>query len=475
MRTTLFLLLALLPMTLLQERPDASPAAHAEPSATRSPDALGLYALHCSPCHGETGRGDGPAARFLDPPPRDFTTGAFRFVTTTNGIPSDKDLFEVIAAGLNGTAMLPFGHLPHDQIGLLVEQVRTFHRQGLRERYRHLAENERELEEWVLLDTTPGPAIPLGVGPPDNVEARARGRLRFVALCSPCHGTDGRGRELPDRQTVEGYPVRSRNFTHGVIKGGSQPDALFRRLRAGLPGTPMPSTPASALDDAHAWELVHYLRTLLPQGAQELHDPIRGVIPVARLAGPMPTAPDDPRFEAAEPIHVALAPFKAADAATPGVIVRALHDGENIVMQLRWPDPTLDRPDAGQPAAPDGAAVRLTNIELPPVLPIPGQPLPLDRALWVAGPMPAEDDPVYAETGFQNPDSVCKAPIGPQRVGVGAWRDGIWTTLMAVKPEKAGDVRVGAPMQISFAIFDGSTTRGPMPQAFSNWQILEFR
>jgi mono/diheme cytochrome c family protein len=475
MRLTLFLFLTLLPLTLIQERPPAPPASEQDPAPAPATDARGLYALHCSPCHGETGRGDGPAARFLDPPPRDFKTGAFRFVTTTNGIPSDKDLFEVIAAGLNGTAMLPFGHLPHDQIGLLVEQIRGFHREGLRERYRELAESEHELEEWVRLDTTAGPAIPLGVGPPDNVEARARGRLHFVALCSPCHGTDGRGRDLPDRQTVEGYAVRSRNFTHGVIKGGSQPDEIFRRIRAGLPGTPMPSTPESALGDARVWELVHYLGTLLPRGAQELHDAIRGVIPVARIEGPLPTAPDDARFESADPVHVALAPFRAADAAAPGVIVRALHDGENIILQMRWPDATLDRPDRDRPTAPDGAAIRLTNIELPPVLPIPGLPLPLDRALWVAGPMPPPDDPVYAATGFENPDSVCKAPIGPQHVGAGTWRDGIWTALMAVRPEKAGEVRVGAPMQLSIAIFDGATTRGPLPQAFSNWQILEFR
>jgi mono/diheme cytochrome c family protein len=31
-----------------------------------------VFLQHCSSCHGEKGRGDGPAGRFLKPAPRDF-------------------------------------------------------------------------------------------------------------------------------------------------------------------------------------------------------------------------------------------------------------------------------------------------------------------------------------------------------------------------------------------------------------------
>ncbi|CAG1008321.1 hypothetical protein MYXO_03713 [Myxococcaceae bacterium] len=37
-----------------------------------------LYALHCASCHGPGGRGDGPNAAGLDPPPGDLTTLARR-------------------------------------------------------------------------------------------------------------------------------------------------------------------------------------------------------------------------------------------------------------------------------------------------------------------------------------------------------------------------------------------------------------
>src|SRR5262245_34339429 len=37
-----------------------------------------LFDNHCAACHGEKGDGNGPAARFLYPKPRDFTEGKFR-------------------------------------------------------------------------------------------------------------------------------------------------------------------------------------------------------------------------------------------------------------------------------------------------------------------------------------------------------------------------------------------------------------
>ncbi len=44
-------------------------AGAALPQAVETPT---LYARHCAVCHGATGRGDGPAAGLLTPPPRDL-------------------------------------------------------------------------------------------------------------------------------------------------------------------------------------------------------------------------------------------------------------------------------------------------------------------------------------------------------------------------------------------------------------------
>src|SRR5262245_22356317 len=74
----------------------------------------GLYNGKCWPCHGPTGRGNGPAAAALRPPPADFTdpdlvvarTGTRLYQALTNGVPgtamgpqslSEKEKFDLIA------------------------------------------------------------------------------------------------------------------------------------------------------------------------------------------------------------------------------------------------------------------------------------------------------------------------------------------------------------------------------------------
>ena len=55
------------------------------------------------------GDGEGPAAKFLDPRPRDFTLGTFKFRTTQSGeLPTNEDLFRTVSRGLPGTAMQAF-------------------------------------------------------------------------------------------------------------------------------------------------------------------------------------------------------------------------------------------------------------------------------------------------------------------------------------------------------------------------------
>ena len=53
----------------------------------------------CALCHGDLGQGDGPAAPFLFPAPRDFTTGIFK-VHSTPFLPTDDDLLRTIGEGM---------------------------------------------------------------------------------------------------------------------------------------------------------------------------------------------------------------------------------------------------------------------------------------------------------------------------------------------------------------------------------------
>ncbi len=89
-----------------------------------------LFQANCATCHGPGGKGDGPVGQALQPPPRDFTVGDFKFDADGDGTPgTDADLLEVIkkGAGAYGGSplMAPWGHLPESDINDLMAFIRT--------------------------------------------------------------------------------------------------------------------------------------------------------------------------------------------------------------------------------------------------------------------------------------------------------------------------------------------------------------
>ena len=76
------------------------------------------YAQICQACHGESGRGDGPAGAALDPPPADLLVHV--------PLHSEADLFRFIRDGIPGTGMAPLGdQLTGEQIWHVVNYIRT--------------------------------------------------------------------------------------------------------------------------------------------------------------------------------------------------------------------------------------------------------------------------------------------------------------------------------------------------------------
>jgi len=75
---------------------DAKPAATASAN-TVTPAMIergrGIYKVNCVACHGDTGKGDGPAAAALKPPPRNHTDNAYMSTLT------DKQIADVIKMG----------------------------------------------------------------------------------------------------------------------------------------------------------------------------------------------------------------------------------------------------------------------------------------------------------------------------------------------------------------------------------------
>lgn len=64
-----------------------------------------LYQQHCAVCHGEDGRGDGPAAKAMDPSPANFLDHEHSAIYG----PGDK--FWIIGKGNDATGMPAFGQI----------------------------------------------------------------------------------------------------------------------------------------------------------------------------------------------------------------------------------------------------------------------------------------------------------------------------------------------------------------------------
>ena len=88
-----------------------------------------IYFEHCVGCHGEDGDGAGPAAERLNPPPRDFSEGAYKFKTTgfDDFVPNDADLYRMISDGMPGTAMPDWSDVLSEQdIRDLIAYIKIF-------------------------------------------------------------------------------------------------------------------------------------------------------------------------------------------------------------------------------------------------------------------------------------------------------------------------------------------------------------
>ena len=66
-----------------------------------------IYRSQCLPCHGAKGKGDGPAARFLESKPRDLTAGTWLYVEEA----TVEKVSGIVKYGIADTEMEPFEEL----------------------------------------------------------------------------------------------------------------------------------------------------------------------------------------------------------------------------------------------------------------------------------------------------------------------------------------------------------------------------
>ncbi len=278
-----------------------------------------LYMRHCSHCHGTSGDGEGPTARYLTPRPRDYRDGVFKF-TSTNDMSkvSRDDLARVIKYGIPGTYMPSFLLMTEEEHHAIVEYVRFLALRGeyekklvaelssdfsqvavdsrvkngekraeiLGELNDFLGEDLKEsadslgddlAEIWSAADTEEAAVIPTVPRVPDSPESRRRGRELYLSKtlnCADCHGIDGAGNG-PQTIAFEKNPVTNelynepglhdiwdnlnqpRNLQLGMYRGGRRPIDLFSRIHAGIKGSRMPSFKNTPHEDI--WHLVNYI------------------------------------------------------------------------------------------------------------------------------------------------------------------------------------------------------------------------
>jgi cytochrome c oxidase cbb3-type subunit I/II len=227
--------------------PHLASVAAVDTSPTRDLRELGraVYRARCIGCHGPKGDGNGPAATFLSPRPRDFTLGVFKFRSTPSGsLPTDGDLVRTVTRGVRWTAMPPWHELPAEERLAVVTYIKTLS------------------TRWK--DEKPEPSVEVGEPPRASPGLIATGKSLYrTAKCFQCHGEDGKGdgESAPDLVDDLTFPIRPTDLTRGQFKGGSSVRDVYRTMTLGLDGTPMPSF-ADALSDEERWALSYYVLSL---------------------------------------------------------------------------------------------------------------------------------------------------------------------------------------------------------------------
>ena len=244
----------------------------------RIPSGKQNFEIHCVGCHGAIGDGGGPAARYLNPRPRNFRKGLFKFTSTDAASrPQRRDLFQTITRGLAGSSMPEFRLVNEEKRWDLVEYVRWLSMKGEFEQMMldDAYENEElpdaaEIAEIIIKRWHPANlrSIYPGVNEtPNDAASVERGRKYFNDVakgsCYSCHGAGGKGDgpTAGDYEDDWGYPIRPRDLTAGTFRAGAEGVDLYRTIAAGIKGTPMGSF-EGALTPQEIWDLVHFIQSL---------------------------------------------------------------------------------------------------------------------------------------------------------------------------------------------------------------------
>jgi mono/diheme cytochrome c family protein len=246
-----------------------------------------LYRRHCLHCHGLAGDGRGPTAPWVNPHPRDYRQGVFKFVSTNLSLPYRKprraDLYRTIEKGIDGTSMPAFGLLPQKELDALVSYVIHLAIRGeveyqtlwtLKNNRNDVIENGIKdytykqagtiLARWAAANARKAnepPPYPFDDKDKAAVEASIRrGHQLFIGkgICITCHYDYGR--QAAYRYDHWGTFVRPRNLTDPSYRGGRRPIDIFWRISGGIEPSGMSGLAKGAIKDEEFWDLVNFVQ-----------------------------------------------------------------------------------------------------------------------------------------------------------------------------------------------------------------------
>ena len=310
-----------------------------------------VYELHCAACHGASGDGNGPAAVWLYPKPRNFSAGLFKVQSTPPGeLPTDEDLARSVVRGLPGSSMPSFSYLTEAERLAVVAYVKqlTAFTDDAGQRINRFEQALATGQSRQPVEVPPEPAA--------SVASLTLGKEMFVKMqCHTCHGETGAGDgpQVPTLKDAFGLPARPRDFNTGSFRGGHTGRDLYLRIHNGLAGTPMVPYGADLLTPEQRWSIVHYVQSLRRSdvAVNDLLTPEDGLIRVARVEK-LPDGPIDPVWDGLDAVRVPLNPLWPEPELVYAVAVTAVHDGRKLMILCQWKDDL-----------PNGAPVRVQDFQ----------------------------------------------------------------------------------------------------------------
>ncbi|MBI4596263.1 MAG: c-type cytochrome [Candidatus Tectomicrobia bacterium] len=490
------------------------------------------FKKNCVVCHGEKGLGDGLAAKFLFPKPRNFTDVMFKIRSTSSGdVPTDQDLFNTIKNGMPGSAMPSFSYLPEEERWKLVEFIKTL---GVKKA------GNKEINLWKIrkkpheIEVPPQPEL--------TGELLARGKQLYFdknMACRDCHGEKGRG-DGPKATSFKddwGYPIIPNDFTRGIYKGGGTVSDLYLRFTTGMAGTPMPSFEESLPSHEDRWALSYYVKSLA--GEKVARQLSQEKIVAKKVNKEIPLNPQDKIWTNTKVFEIPLMLLWQRQKVAEAISVRALQNGKNIAILLEWEDAVVNSRFIRPEDFTDAVALQFALTELQGHFSMGSKEEPvniwqwrLDREMDLEKFHDVEDahrgmvrddyqfahpdypksvekeghipitpaqfhDKTYltgwgAGNQFSNPKRPSaveelnaegfgtleiQAPDDQGVAGRGVWNNGKWQVMFvrSLKTTSEKDVQFGAGKQISlaFAVWDGERRDRDGQKAVSYWQILE--